>query len=55
LMSKTCMDLLLLVEMYVRWELQEDVSDLRALIVCFDCGKELQCMSLDNIVFMMAN
>ena len=35
------MDLLLLVEMYVRWKLQEDISDLRALMVCFDCEKKI--------------
>lgn len=38
----TCMQILHLVEMYYKWELQEDCSDLGALMRRFDCESDLE-------------
>ena len=38
----TCTQLFPLVEMYYKWELQEDCSDLRALMLRFDSEIELE-------------
>jgi hypothetical protein len=42
----TCMHILPLVEMYCKWELQEDCSDLGALMLRFDSASELQSNAL---------
>lgn len=39
--TKTCMDLLSLVEMCLKWELQEDRYDLFSILHCFDFKEEL--------------
>lgn len=53
----TCMQLLPIVEMYCKWELEEDCADLRALVLRFyseeelgshELGRSLLCMVRDN-------
>ena len=52
----TCMQLLPLVEMYCKWELQEDCSDLGALMLRFDSESELQSHELGrSLLFMIRN
>lgn len=52
----TCMQLLPLVEMYCRWVLQEDCSDLRSLMFRFDSESELQSHELGrSLLFMLRN
>ena len=51
-----CMELLPLVEMYCRWELEEDCSDLRALMVRYDSELELETHELGrSLLFMLRN
>ena len=53
-LRSTCMQLLPLVEMYCRWELQEDCSDLRALMLRFDSEHELRSHELGrSLLFML--
>jgi hypothetical protein len=49
----TCMQLLPLVEMYCRWELQEDCGDLEALMLCFDSVSELESHDLGRSLLSM--
>lgn len=50
------MELLPLVEMYCRWELEEDCSDLRALMLRYDSELELETHELGrSLLFMLRN
>jgi hypothetical protein len=49
----TCMQLLPLVEMFCRWQLQEDTSDLEALMRRFDSEDELQSHELGRALLHM--
>ena len=49
----TCMHILPLVEMYCKWELQEDCSDLGALLRRFDSASELQSNALGRSLLHM--
>ena len=49
----TCMQLLPLVEMYCRWQLQEDTSNLEALMRRFDSEAELQSHDLGRALLHM--
>ena len=49
----TCMQLLPIVEMYCRWELEEDCTDLRALMVRFDSEEELESHELGRSLLWM--
>ena len=49
----TCMQLLPLVEMYCKWELQEDCSNLRALMVRFDSERQLESHELGRSLLAM--
>ena len=52
----TCTQLLPLVEMYCKWELQEDCSDLLALMLRFDSETELESHELGrSLLFMIRN
>ena len=52
----TCMQILPLVEMYCKWELQEDCSDLGALMQNFDCEADLESHELGrSLLFMIHN
>ena len=46
MLRTTCMQILPLVEMFCRWELQEDCGNLRALMHRFDSESELQSTEL---------
>ena len=51
-----CMQLLLLLEMYCRWELQDDCSDLLALMHRFDSERELESHELGcSLLYMIRN
>jgi hypothetical protein len=51
-----CMQLLPLLEMYCRWELQEDCSDLLALMHRFDSEMELESTELGrSLLFLIRN
>ena len=47
------MQILPLVEMFCRWELQEDCSNLRTLMHRFDCEEELQSHELGRSLLCM--
>jgi hypothetical protein len=49
----TCIQLLPLVEMYCKWELQEDCSDLRALMLRFDSEAALESHELGRSMLQM--
>ena len=49
----TCTQLLPLVEMYCKWELQEDCSDLRALMLRFDSETGLETHELGRSLLFM--
>lgn len=49
----TCTQLLPLVEMYCKYELQEDCSDLRALMLRFDSENELESHELGRSLLFM--
>ena len=50
------MELLPLVEMYCRWELEKDCNDLRALMVRYDSELELETHELGrSLLFMLRN
>ena len=49
----TCMQLLPLVEMYCKWELQEDCTNLRALMLCFDSEVALETHELGRSMLLM--
>jgi hypothetical protein len=49
----TCMQLLPLVEMYCKWELEEDCSDLRTLMLRFDSEDELESHALGRSLLFM--
>lgn len=49
----TCMDLLPLIEMYCRWELQEECGNLRALMDRFDSEASLQTTELGCSLLLM--
>ena len=49
----TCMQLLPLVEMYCKWELEEDCTDLCALMVRFDSEVELESHELGRSLLFM--
>lgn len=49
----TCVQLLPLVEMYLKWELEEDCTDLRALMLRFDSETELQSNELGRSLLFM--
>ena len=49
----TCTQLLPLVEMYCKWELQEDCSDLCALMLRFDSETELETHELGRSLLLM--
>lgn len=52
----TCMQLLPLVEMFCKWELQEDCSNLEALMLRFDSEAELESDDLGRaLLFMIRN
>ena len=48
-----CMQLLPLLEMYCRWELEEDCTDLRALMHRFDSEKDLESHELGRSLLFM--
>jgi hypothetical protein len=47
------MQLLPLVEMFCKWELQEDCSDLRSLMLRFDSERELETSELGRSLLLM--
>ena len=47
------MQLLPLVEMYCKWELEEDCTSLRALMLRFDSESELECHELGRSLLFM--
>lgn len=49
----TCMQLLPIVEMYCRWELEEDCADLQALLLRFDSEEELESHELGRSLLYM--
>ena len=49
----TCMQLLPLVEMYCKWELEEDCTNLRALMLRFDSESELESHDLGRSLLSM--
>ena len=49
----TCMALLPLVEMYCKWELQEDCDDLYALMLRYDSESELESHELGRTLMCM--
>lgn len=49
----TCMQILPLVEMYCKWELQEDCSNLHALMLRFDSERELETHELGRSLLGM--
>ena len=49
----TCTQLLPLVEMYCKWELQEDCNDLRALMLRYDSETELETHELGRSLLFM--
>lgn len=49
----TCMELLPLVEMYCKYELQEDCTNLRSLMLCFDSERELETYELGRSLLLM--
>ena len=49
----TCMQLLPLVEMYCKWELEEDCTSLQALMVRFDSELELESHELGRSLLFM--
>lgn len=49
----TCMELLPLVKMYCRWELQDDCSNLRELMVRFDLEAELETHELGRSLLLL--
>lgn len=52
----TCMQVLPFVEMHCRWELQEECSDLHALMERFDSERELESHELGrSLLFMIRN
>ena len=51
----TCMQLLPLVEMFCKWELQEDCADLKALVRRFDSEDELGSHELGRALLCMVN
>lgn len=52
----TCMQLLPLVEMFCKWELQEDCSDLESLMHRFDSESELESHELGrSLLYMIRN
>ena len=52
-LRNTCTQLLPLVEMYCKWELQEDCSNLESLMVRFDSELELQSHDLGRSLLFM--
>jgi hypothetical protein len=52
-LRSTCTQLLPLVEMYCKWELQEDCSNLQSLMVRFDSERELQSHELGRSLLFM--
>ena len=52
----TCVHLLPLVEMFCKWELQDDCSDLQSLMHRFDSESELESHELGrSLLFMIRN
>ena len=51
----TCMQILPLVEMFCKWELEEDCSDLLALMRRFDSETELESHELGRSLLCMVN
>lgn len=49
----TCMELLPLLEMYYRWELEEDCGNLRTLMVRFDSEASLEMHELGRSLLLM--
>lgn len=49
----TCMQLLPIVEMYCRWELEEDCTDLQSLMHRFDSEEELESHELGRSLLYM--
>ena len=49
----TCVQLLPLVEMYCKWELEEDCTDLRSLLHRFDSESELESHELGRSLLSM--
>ena len=49
----TCTQLLPLVEMYCKWELEEDCSNLQSLMLRFDSERELQSHELGRSLLFM--
>jgi hypothetical protein len=49
----TCMQLLPLIEMYCKWELEEDCTNLHALMLRFDSESELQSHDLGRSLLSM--
>ena len=49
----TCVQLLPLVEMYCKWELEEDCTDLRSLLHRFDYESELESHELGRTLLSM--
>lgn len=52
-LRSTCTQLLPLVEMYCKWELQEDCSNLHALMLRFDSERELESHELGRSLLFM--
>ena len=49
----TCMQLFSLVEMYYKWELQEDCTNLWELMLCFDSEAGLETHELGRSMLLM--
>ena len=49
----TCTQLLPIVEMYCRWELEEDCTDLQSLMLRFDSEEELESHELGRSLLYM--
>lgn len=52
-LRSTCMQILPLVEMFCKWELEEDCSDLRALMRRFDSESDLESHELGRSLLCM--
>lgn len=53
LLRTTCMQLLPLMEMYCKWELEEDCNNLRSLMLRFDSELELEAHELGRSLLFM--
>lgn len=49
----TCMQFLPLVKIYCKWDLEEDCTNLRALVLCFDSEAELDTHELGRSLLLV--